>query len=183
METTTDTEQLRLIEGLKKKDETVLKEVMQMYKNRVFKYLHLMLRNKEKAEDLTQETFVTVYFKAGSIRTANLKSWIFRIATNHAISELRREKIKRFFSLDDPDTEQPTVKPNPGQDLELEQMLALIPEKSRIPVIMKQIDNFSFEEIAEIMDKPISTIKTLVYRGLEQLKINLAPLQSGGIHE
>lgn len=79
-----------LINKLKQKDEWALKEVMRMYKGQIFNYLLLMLGNREQAEELTQDTFVRVYFKAGSLKTENLKAWIYKIATNLALSEFRK---------------------------------------------------------------------------------------------
>ncbi len=170
-----------VIERLKKKDEAALKEVMAMYKNQILNYLSLMLGDRDKAEELTQDTFVIVYFKAGSLRTDNLKSWIYTIATNLARSEFRKRKIKKIFSLSEVSDSYVKVDPTQGKELMLEQMLSVLPEKYRIPVVMKQIDNFTFEEMSEILDKPIGTVKSMVFRGLEQLRLHLAP-QNGGIH-
>jgi RNA polymerase sigma-70 factor, ECF subfamily len=170
-----------VIERLKQKDEAALKEVMAMYKKQKFNYLSLMLGDREKAEELTQDTFVTVYFKAGSLRTDNLKAWIYTIATNLARSEFRKRKMKKIFSLTDVSESHIGVKPDQGSELMLEQMLSVLPEKYRIPVIMKQIDNFSFDEMSAILKKPTGTLKSLVFRGLEQLRLHLAP-QNGGIH-
>ncbi|HLP46222.1 MAG TPA: RNA polymerase sigma factor [Candidatus Deferrimicrobium sp.] len=173
-----------LIERLKKKDEAALKEVMSMFKHQVFNYLHLMLGNRELAEELTQDTFVKVYFKAGSLETEYLKAWIFKIATNLARSEFRKRKIKKLLSLSDVNDIHYSYKSNLENEITLEQMLSTLPEKYRIPVIMKDIDEFSFEEMAAILKKPVGTVKSLVFRGHQQMK-NLhghqPALQNGGI--
>ena len=159
-----------LIERLKKKDEAALKEVMAMYKHQVFNYLQLMLGNRELAEELTQDTFVKVYFKAGSLETDYLKAWIFKIATNLARSEFRKRKIKKLLSLSDVNDIHFSYKPNMENEIAVEQMLSTLPEKYRIPVIMKDIDEFSFEEMAAILKKPVGTVKSLVFRGRLQMK-------------
>jgi RNA polymerase sigma-70 factor, ECF subfamily len=172
-----------LIERLKQKDEAALKEVMSMYKNQVFHYLNVMLGNKELAEELTQDTFVKVYFKAGSLRTENLKAWIYKIATNLARSEFRKRKIKHILSLSDVNDAQVAYEPSQGSDLAVEQMLSVLPEKYRIPIIMKELNDFSFEEMAEMLKKPIGTVKSLVFRGRQQMKFQLQlAMQNGGIH-
>jgi RNA polymerase sigma-70 factor (ECF subfamily) len=171
-----------LVERLKKKDETAFKEVMAMYKNQILNYLSLTLHDRDKAEELTQDTFVTVYFKIGGMRGENLKSWIFAIATNLARTEFRKMKFKKIFSLSDVSEANIKVDPTQDGDIMLEQTLALLPEKYRIPVIMRQVDNFSLEEISVILKKPIGTVKSMIFRGLEQLRHQLAP-QNGGIHE
>ena len=89
-----------LLDKLKKGDEQAFKEVMSLYKNQIFNYLALMMGNREVAEELTQDTFVKVYFKAKTLRTENIKAWIYRIATNLGISEIRKRKVRRIFSLE-----------------------------------------------------------------------------------
>lgn len=170
-----------LIVRLKKKEEAALKEVMSMYKNQIFNYLNMMLSDRELAEELTQDTFVKVYFKAGSLKTENLKAWIFKIATNLARSEFRKKKIKTLFSLSEVSESHCAYEPAVGNDIILEQMLLLLPEKYRIPLVMRELNNFSFEEMADILKKPIGTVKSLVFRGRQQIKHKFA-LQDGGSH-
>jgi RNA polymerase sigma-70 factor (ECF subfamily) len=172
-----------LIERLKKKDQSALNEVMVMYKNQIFNYLNLMTGDREMAEELTQDTFVKVYFKAGSLRTENLKAWIYKIATNLARSEFRKIKVKHMLSLSDVGDSHISYEPSPGNEIELEQMLAVLPEKYRVAIIMKEINNFSFEEISEILKKPVGTVKSLVFRGRQQMRFHSQlALQNGGSH-
>lgn len=168
-----------LIEKLKAKDEWALKEVMKMYKRPIFNYLFLMLGNREQAEEITQDTFVKVYFKAGSLRTENLKAWIYKIATNLALSEFRRRKIKNLFSLSDVSESNYSYDQNLGENIIVEEALSLLPEKYRIPLIMKEVDNFSFEEMSDILKKPVGTLKSLVFRGKEKVR-NKFEVQYGG---
>jgi RNA polymerase sigma-70 factor (ECF subfamily) len=170
-----------LIDGLKKKDENALKKVMHMFKSQIHNYLNLMLGNKELAEELTQDTFVKVYFKAGTIKTVNLKAWIFKIATNLARSEFRKRKIKNLLSLSDVNESSCSYESSVGNDIIMEQMLSLLPEKYRVPLVMKEVDNFSFEEMADILGKPVGTVKSLIFRGRQQIK-NRMTLQEGGSH-
>lgn len=159
-----------LIEGLKRKDSAAFKKVMDMYKNKIYNYLRLMLNNEQLAEELTQDTFVRVYFKAKTIRTENLKAWIYTIATNLARSEFRKRKIKNFFSLSEVNEGYFSYFSSHEDQIILEQILTTLPEKYRIPVIMREIDRFSFDEISKMLNKPIGTIKTLVFRGKDQLR-------------
>lgn len=172
-----------LIKRLKKKEEAALKEVMAMYKNKIFNYLYLMLSDKEMAEDITQDTFVKVYFKAGSLKTDNLKAWIYAIATNLARSELRKAKIKSAFSLSDVNHNDLLYDPSQQNEVELEQLLSVLPEKYRIALIMKDISNFSFEEMAQILKKPVGTVKAMVFRGRQRMRFHLnMALENGGSH-
>lgn len=170
-----------LIARLKKKDESAFNEVMEMYKNRIYNYLHLMLGDRDMAEELTQDTFVKVYFKAGSLKTGNLKSWIYTIATNLARSEFRKIKVRKLLSLSDVNEGQIAYEYDHHDSLILEQTLAALPEKYRIAVVMKDINNFSLDEIADILKKPVSTVKTLIFRGRQKMRVTMA-LQNGGVH-
>jgi RNA polymerase sigma-70 factor, ECF subfamily len=172
-----------LIERLKKKETAALNEVMAMYKNQIFNYLKLMTGNIELAEEITQDTFVKVYFKAHTLRTDNLKAWIYKIATNLARSEFRKIKIKHLLSLADVNESHVSYHPTPGQELELEQVLAVLPDKYRTVLIMKEINNFSLEEIAVILKKPVGTIKSLMFRGLQMVRFHFqTALSNGGNH-
>ncbi len=168
-----------LIEKLKVKDEWALKEVMKMYKGQIFNYLLLMLGNREQAEELTQDTFVRVYFKAGSLRTENLKAWIYKIATNLALSEFRKKRIKNLFSLGDVNEINYSYDQKLGENIIIEEALSHLPEKYKVPLIMKEVDNFSFEEMSDILQKPVGTLKSLVFRGKEKMRRKLE-VQLGG---
>lgn len=152
-----------------------------MYKNQIFNYLNLMMGDKEVAEELTQDTFVKVYFKAGSLRTENLKAWIYTIATNLARSEFRKRKIKSLLPLSDVSESHISYDGSQGSEIVVDQLLSVLPEKYRIPIVMKELNGFSFEEMAEILEKPVGTVKSLVFRGRQQMKFKLA-VENGGIH-
>jgi RNA polymerase sigma-70 factor (ECF subfamily) len=162
-----------LIAKLKDGDEAAFKEVMAMYKKPIYNYLNLLLGNRQQAEELTQDTFVKVYFKARTLKTDSAqaaKSWIYAIATNLARSEFRKKRIRQVFSLSDLSESQASYHPDIEGKLLAEQLLAKVPEKWRVPLVMKEMDNFSFEEIASMLNKPIGTVKSLVFRGKDHLK-------------
>ena len=162
-----------LIKQLKAGNEAAFKEVMAMYKKPIYNYLNLLLGNRQQAEELTQDTFVKVYFKAHTLKTDHpqaCKAWIYTIATNLARSEFRKNRLKKILSLSDLNARQVSYTPDFEGKLLVEQLLAHVPEKWRVPLVMKEMDNFSFAEIAEILNKPVGTVKSLVFRGKEHLK-------------
>ncbi len=171
-----------LIERLKNKDDEALKKVMKMYKNEVYNYICLMMGHKEIARDITQDTFVKVYFKIHTLRSENLRTWIFKIATNLARTELRKLKIKKIFSISEiSDSEYLLGEDCPDNEIIAEQILARLPEKPRSAIIMKEIYDFTLEEIAVILNKPVSTVKSMVFRGFKQIRAAEQP-QKGGIY-
>jgi len=162
-----------LIAKLKDRNEAALKEVMAMYKKPIFNYLSLLLGNRQLAEELTQDTFVKVYFKAHTLKTDHpqaAKAWIYSIATNLARSEFRKKRIRKVFSLSDLNEGQVSYQSNVEGKLLAEQLLAMVPEKWRVPLVMKEMDNFSFEEISRMLNKPVGTVKSMVFRGKDHLK-------------
>lgn len=162
-----------LIAKLKDGNEAAFKEVMAMYKKPIYNYLSLLLGNRQSAEELTQDTFVKVYFKARTLKTDSpqaAKAWIYCIATNLARSEFRKRRIRQVFSLSELNERQASYTPDIEGKLLAEQLLAKVPDKWRVPLVMKEMDNFSFEEIARILNKPVGTVKSLVFRGKDHLK-------------
>jgi RNA polymerase sigma-70 factor (ECF subfamily) len=162
-----------LIKHLKSGNEAALKEVMTMYKKPIYNYLNMLLGNRQLAEELTQDTFVKVYFKAHTLKTDHpqaCKAWIYTIATNLARSEFRKKRLKKILSLDNVNTRQIAHDPDFEKQAIFEQLLTHIPEKWRAPLVMKEMDNFSFIEIAQILNKPVGTVKSLVFRGKEYLR-------------
>jgi RNA polymerase sigma-70 factor (ECF subfamily) len=162
-----------LIAKLKEGNEAAFKEVMTMYKKPIFNYLTLLLGDRQLGEELTQDTFVKVYFKAHTLKTDHpqaCKAWIYQIATNLARSEFRKNRIKKIFSLSELHERQISYPSSSENKLIVEQLLSQVPEKWRVPLVMKEMDNFSFEEIARMLNKPIGTVKSMVFRGKEHLK-------------
>lgn len=169
-----------LIESLRRKDENALRRVLEMYQNQVCNYLTYLLSDRARAEELTQETFVRVYFKAHGLKSDNLKSWIFTIATNLARSEARKKSFRRLLALSEVNPAELACRPRNEQQLMLENTLAAVPEKYRTALLLRLVDDFSFAEIAEMLNKPVGTVKTLVFRGKACLQQNCVAGRGGG---
>jgi len=171
-----------LLARLKQQEKEAFDEVMRMYKKPIFNYLRQLTGNREIAEELAQDTFVKVYFKAPGLKAVDMgmfRSWLYTIASNLARSEFRKQKVRRMFSISpvgDGREPTPVYEPTYESKLIVEEILAGIPEKYRIPLVMKEIDNFSFEEIAQILRKPIGTVKSLVFRGKQHIRAKYEPL-------
>ncbi len=167
-----------LIAGLKARDRSAFERVMSMFKTKIYNYLRMMVHDPELAEELTQDTFVKVFFKAHTLRSDNLKAWIYTIATNLARNEFRRRQIRHWLSLDEIGERAIAVHPSQVDNMTLESLLARLPAKYRAPVVLKEINNFSFKEIAAMTGKPVGTVKTLVFRGKERMRAMLEKQQS-----
>lgn len=179
-----------LIEATRKGDEQAFAEIMNRYRSPITNYLYRFLNDYEEAVDLAQETFVRVYFALGRYHTNfAFSTYIYRIATNLAISEIRRRKRRRLLSLtglfqgeDGGEAEfQPPDKRklqdaemvDDERDAVIARAIATLPEKYRVPVVLRDIEGRTYEEIAEIMELGLGTTKSRISRGRGLLKEKL----------
>jgi RNA polymerase sigma-70 factor (ECF subfamily) len=179
-----------LIEATKQGDESAYAEIVHRYRNPIVNYLYRFLNDYEEAVDLAQETFVRVYFAIERYHTGfAFSTYIYRIATNLAISELRKRKRRRILSLtglfqsdkDDMTEFQPMDERRLQDDNLVEdekskviaRAIAALPEKYRVPIILRDVEGRSYEEIAEIMELGLGTTKSRISRGRGLLKEKL----------
>ena len=179
-----------LIEATKQGDESAFAEIVLRYKNPIVNYLYRFLNDYEEAVDLSQETFVRVYFAIDRYHTGfAFSTYIYRIATNLAISEIRKRKRRKLLSLtglfqDDHD-EHVEFQPKDERALPDENLvedeqsrvianaIAALPEKYRVPIILRDIEGRSYEEIAQIMELGLGTTKSRISRARGLLKEKL----------
>ena len=160
-----------LIREFKSGDEKAFIKIMNMYKEEVFRYMYLLSGNREIAEELTQETFVKVYFKAKTLKSENLKGWIFAIARNIARKEYNKRKLKKIFPLSDfKNLKKASFDEISSDKILINELLKEIPEKYKTPLLMKEIEGLTIENISKILRKPIGTIKSYIFRGKALLK-------------
>ncbi len=148
-----------------------------------------MVGDKEEAKDLTQEIFLKVYKSFATYdKSVKITTWIYRIATNTCIDYLRKKKElltlnedqemqieNRAYSLPEKAFESKELK------LIIHSKINLLPEPYRVVVILKYVNELTFEEIADILKQPVSTIKTKLYRAREMLRGNLIKaIKEGG---
>ncbi|MEO8074385.1 MAG: sigma-70 family RNA polymerase sigma factor [Acidobacteriota bacterium] len=182
-----------LIDSAKGGDEPAFAEIVRRYRNPITNYLYRFLNDYEEAVDLAQETFVRVYFALERYHTEYaFSTYIYRIATNLAISELRKRKRRKLVSLtgffqygddEEEDFQPPDEKPLPDVNLiENEQSktigraIATLPEKYRAPIVLREIEGKSYDEIAEILDLGLGTTKSRINRARGLLKEKLKNL-------
>jgi RNA polymerase sigma-70 factor, ECF subfamily len=174
-----------LIRRVQDGDEEAFAQIMAVYKDRIVNYLYQFSGDYQKAVELAQETFIRVYFKAGKYRPiAPLSSWIYTIASNLAKTECRRARKMATVSLEDiPNDysrgtyyEDPA---DPGLVRNLREALDELHPRYRVPVVLKDVEGFSQEEIAKIIKRPVGTVKARISRGREQLRRKLEKARDG----
>ncbi len=168
-----------LIKLVRNGDQAAFETLMSRYKDKIVNYLYQVCGDYQKAMELGQETFIRVYFKADKYQPiAPLSSWIYAIATNLARSEARRNMRKSAVSLDDIPNEYlagtySEDRADSGLVRNLRQALDELSPRYRVPVVLKDLEGFSQEEIAAMLKKPVGTIKARISRGRMQLRKKL----------
>jgi RNA polymerase sigma-70 factor (ECF subfamily) len=179
-----------LIEATKNGDEAAFASIVGRYKSPITNYLYRFLNDYEEAVDLAQETFVRVYFAIDRYHTEYaFSTYIYRIATNLAISELRKRKRRTILSLtglfqseDDEQTEfqPPDTRSRPDEDLVddersrvIAKAIATLPAKYRVPIILRDVEGKSYDEVAEILELGLGTTKSRISRARGLLKEKL----------
>jgi len=194
VQTTTVAEQQlsdhELIEATKQGNEAAFAEIVHRYRNPIVNFLYRFLNDYEEAVDLAQETFVRVYFAIDRYHTGfAFSTYIYRIASNLAISEIRRRKRRRLLSLTglfqsdheetaeyQPKDERALPDENIVEDEKSQvigRAIAALPEKYRVPIILRDVEGRTYEEIAEIMELGLGTTKSRISRGRGLLKDKL----------
>jgi RNA polymerase sigma-70 factor (ECF subfamily) len=168
-----------LIRLVQEGDEAAFAKIVNIYKDKIVNYLYQFTRDYQKAVELSQETFLRVYFKAHKYRPfASLSSWIYAIASNLAKTELKKMRKISVVSLDNvPLQLKLETACNDCQDSglvkNLRKALSSLHPRYRIPVILKDMEGFSQEEIAEILKRPVGTVKARISRGRSYLRKEL----------
>ncbi|MBK6910612.1 MAG: sigma-70 family RNA polymerase sigma factor [bacterium] len=179
-----DEQDLRLVERIRGGDQQAFAELIDQYKGMVLNLVARMSGKVENPEDLAQEVFIRVWKGLGNFRgDCKLSTWIYRIALNLAIAEGKTARSRsQFLDIDDPLVERGPQfvedHDNPYADeVRLkEQMLRLLPgmpEKHRTAVVLFYLREFSYNEISEIMDVPVGTVKSYLFRGKAWLREQL----------
>jgi len=153
-------------------------QLLERYKEKVFRLCVSMMRNESHAEDMTQEIFVRIW-KAlpGFQGQASLSTWIYAISRNRCLTDLRKQSRRPTISLDDPEGEtgldiyaSGQVDPLAGgADLDIGWMLNQLSEKYRPAITLFYLEQRSYEEVAAMLGIPVGTVKTFLHRGKKEL--------------
>ncbi|PQV64862.1 RNA polymerase, sigma-24 subunit, RpoE [Abditibacterium utsteinense] len=168
------------------------------YQNKIMGYVGRMTNgDREEAEDITQEAFIKAYRNLDSFRgQASFSTWLYKIATNLCIDRARTRKRRpqQAYSLDEPfDKEENSggreiadLRFEPSKGVERDELRTLVrqtvsemPEKQRQVLIMCDLQGMAYENIAEVLDIPLGTVKSRIFHARADLARRLKPYMSG----
>jgi RNA polymerase sigma-70 factor, ECF subfamily len=153
---------------------TLVSELFEQHRSAVFAYIRRLTADAGVAEELTQETFLRVFqARARLAQVANLRAWVFRVATNTTFSALRRHKIYLWLPWEAADrmaTRSQDVAERVGLEDAIEKALAGLAPRYRAPLLLFSHYGFSVAETAEILGISEGAVKTRVYRAKEMFR-------------
>lgn len=173
-----DPEKLRSWIGKAQKgDIPSYQNIYEAFAHKILNFVYRMINSKEEAEDITQETFIAVYQKLGTLRDSDkFEPWLFRIARNF-IYQKYRMRVPPAVPIDAPDedgrlkTQLVDSRKNPDeafQSQELEDVITNVieklPEKYREVFVLSAIQNLSYQEISDIVGRSLASVKTDIHR-------------------
>ncbi len=165
------------------------------YHGKIFNFVYYMLGDREEAADLTQDVFVRAYAAFASFRgEAHVYTWLSRIARNLAVNRAKRlQRERRAHSTPAQEEGEPlepiTGQPQPpvGEALESEEVqrkvriaLNALPPELKEVIVLRDLQGFSYEEMAQIMSCSLAALKSRLFRARGALRDRLAPLLGGG---
>jgi RNA polymerase sigma-70 factor (ECF subfamily) len=152
------------------------------WEKRVFNYLLRLVSNREDAMDLSQDVFLKAYQNLKKLEDpAKFPGWLFRIAHNEAFSLLRKNRPEGEISGELSSGESSGRMFPIELNLAVQSALGRLSDDQREAVLLKVYQGFKFEEMAEILSCPVSTVKSRLYTALDLLKQTLAPVNMGGV--
>ncbi len=186
---TVETSDEQLVERAQAQDAEAFGEIVRRWERKIFALCYGMLGKEEDARDAAQETFLSAYRNLSSFRgEAKVSSWLHRIAVNQCLTKQRRAKVRGETSLENENEGENNslltpIGKSPFRQTEQKERIEAIrkavntlpPELKEI-VVMKEFEEMTFQEIAETLELPLSTVKSRLYNALKQLRMRLEKL-------
>ncbi|HUK74065.1 MAG TPA: sigma-70 family RNA polymerase sigma factor [Candidatus Bathyarchaeia archaeon] len=183
-----ETEEAQIAQGLRRRDPELLDALIEQYQHRLLRYLLHLTGNRAVAEDLFQEVWLRVLEKGHQYDGRNrFVTWLMSIGHNVAIDYLRKRSPASLDQMQDPEEgapfEPPATGPSPfehavthQQQERFEEALQQVPPLFREVLVLRFQEQMKLEEIAKLVNIPLATVKTRIYRGVQALR----PLIQGG---
>ncbi|MER2028870.1 MAG: RNA polymerase sigma factor SigW [Solibacillus sp.] len=176
------------IKQVLKGDQNAYADIVNLYQHKLYQVCYRMLGNKQEAEDIAQEAFIRAYINLHSYdQNRKFSTWLYRIGTNLCIDRIRKKKPDYYLDAEVAGTEgldmysqiasEEQLPEEAVEQMELQDRIqyeiSRLPDKYRSVIVLKYIEELSLQEISEILDMPLGTVKTRIHRGREALRKQL----------
>ncbi|RIW12695.1 sigma-70 family RNA polymerase sigma factor [Algoriphagus lacus] len=153
------------------------RQLIETYQRKVYHIIRRMVIIHEDADDLTQNTFIKAYKNLDKFEgNSALFTWLYRIATNEALSFLEKKKKRFFFSIDDHQEKMESYLDQPGAlngeqiQIRLQKALLKLPEKQRLVFHLKYQEELTYEEMAEITGTSVGALKASYHHAVKKIE-------------
>ena len=179
------------IKEVLKGDQNAFAEIVELFQDKLYRVCFRMLGNRHEAEDIAQEAFVRAFINIHTFDTKRkFSTWIYRIATNLCIDRIRKKKPDYFLDAEVAGTEGLNMYSQIASTEELpeEEVLKMemqdrvqyeisrLPDKYRAVIVLKYMEDLPLQEISDILEMPLGTVKTRIHRGREALRKQLSTM-------
>jgi len=188
-ETQTDDSDMALIRRVQDGDVAAFDHLIRKYRERLFSIIYNMTSNREDAADLTQEAFIKAFSSINRFKgKSSFFTWIYRIGVNTALSHLKKNRMRRFFSFENLDEEvhssdilevlsvkMNSEKSSLAKELQekLNEALQKLSPKHRAVVVLYEIEELSHQEISEVVGCSVGTVRSRLHYAKQQLQVFL----------
>jgi len=182
----------RLVRRLRDRDERAFRDIVELYQHKVFNLTYRMLGDRSEAEDLSQEVFITVFKSIDSFRgDAKFSTWLYRIAANHCKNRIKYlarrhdrdraeydEAVSRSTAAGAVTSPRAPLRPDVAlegveRDRQLQQAIAQLDEDHRLLIVLRDIEELSYEEIVAVTGLAEGTVKSRLHRARLALRKKL----------
>ena len=170
-----------LIKRFNDEDGSAFRILVQRHKEKVRNIIFMTLNSSDMIDDIAQEVFITVYKNLKNFRfESQFTTWLYRITVNKCKDYLRKKNVRKIF-VPIKDAEENFQYENPVESNDISKIvmnaISKLPYKLKVPLVLKDIEGFSYQEIAETMEIEIGTVKSRIFRAREGLREILKPLE------
>jgi RNA polymerase sigma-70 factor (ECF subfamily) len=174
-------EDFELIRKFNEGDESSFTKLVAKHREKVRNLVFLTLGDSDFVDDISQDVFISIFHKLGDFRfESKFTTWLYRITVNKCRDYLRKKKVRSIF-VPIKDTQHELKTKSKFENIDIPHLvrkgIEKLPEKLRIPLILRDIDGFSYKEIADKLDCEVGTVKSRIFRARESLKFILEPYQ------
>lgn len=151
------------------------------HKDKVRNLVFLTLGDSEFVDDISQDVFISVFHKLKDFRfQSKFTTWLYRITVNKCRDYLRKKRVRSIFVPIKDSTQEPSTRMR-TESIDIPQLVRRsidkLPDKLKVPLVMRDIDGLSYKEIADSLECEVGTVKSRIFRARESLKIILEPYQ------
>jgi len=162
-------------------DKLAFQVLVKRHKEKVRNIIYITMNNSALVDDIAQDVFITVYRNLKHFRfESQFTTWLYRVTVNKCKDYLRRINVRKIF-LPIEDGYEVSEYSTPVENNDISKIvmdaISILPVKLRMPLILKDIEGFSYQEISETLKCEMGTVKSRIFRGREKLKEILQPLE------